>query len=125
MTILNLISLCVCLQANDAPLEHSAGGGLGVRLRATSSCCRCFPQAAASKVRNAKLKDVPSAESSRTVRGLGKGVSGKPYPHEVQCEETATRTWDLSVTGGEALPLHQARPSDICMNKIPKCPISL
>jgi hypothetical protein len=29
----------------------------------------------------------------------------------VQCEETATRTWDLSVTGGEALPLHQARPS--------------
>ena len=56
-------------------------------------------------------KDVPSAESSRTVRGLGKGVNGKPYPHEVQCEETATRTWDLSVTGGEALPLHQARPS--------------
>ena len=24
---------------------------------------------------------VPSAESSRSVRGLGKGVSGKPYPH--------------------------------------------
>jgi len=23
---------------------------------------------------------VPSAESSRSVRGLGKGVSGKPYP---------------------------------------------
>ena len=26
------------------------------------------------------LKGVPSAESSRSVRGLGKGVSGKPYP---------------------------------------------
>ena len=27
-----------------------------------------------------KEKGVPSAESSRSVRGLGKGVSGKPYP---------------------------------------------
>ena len=27
-----------------------------------------------------KVKGVPSAESSRSVRGLGKGVSGKPYP---------------------------------------------
>ena len=27
-----------------------------------------------------KKKGVPSAESSRSVRGLGKGVSGKPYP---------------------------------------------
>ena len=26
------------------------------------------------------IKGVPSAESSRSVRGLGKGVSGKPYP---------------------------------------------
>jgi hypothetical protein len=50
--------------------------------------------------------------------GSEEGVSGKFYPHEVQCEETATRTWDLSVTGGEPLPLHQARPSLIvlCLN---------
>ena len=27
-----------------------------------------------------KKKGVPSAESSRSVQGLGKGVSGKPYP---------------------------------------------
>ena len=27
-----------------------------------------------------KKKGVPSAESSRSMRGLGKGVSGKPYP---------------------------------------------
>jgi len=26
------------------------------------------------------VKGVPSTESSRSVRGLGKGVSGKPYP---------------------------------------------
>ncbi|XP_066368759.1 uncharacterized protein [Miscanthus floridulus] len=26
-------------------------------------------------------RGVPSAESSRSVQGLGKGVSGKPYPH--------------------------------------------
>ena len=26
------------------------------------------------------IKGVPSAESSRSVQGLGKGVSGKPYP---------------------------------------------
>ena len=38
------------------------------------------------------------------MRGLGKGISGKPYPREVQCEEAATRTRDLLVTGGEALP---------------------
>ena len=27
-----------------------------------------------------KIKGVPSAESSRSAWGLGKGVSGKPYP---------------------------------------------
>ena len=29
-----------------------------------------------------RIKGVPSAESSRSVRGLGKGVSGKPYPRQ-------------------------------------------
>ena len=33
-----------------------------------------------TKVLNHCTKGVPSAESSRSVRGLGKGVSGKPYP---------------------------------------------
>ncbi|GJM86311.1 hypothetical protein PR202_ga02160 [Eleusine coracana subsp. coracana] len=31
-------------------------------------------------LKNFILKAVPSAESSRTVRGLGKGFSGRPYP---------------------------------------------
>ena len=30
--------------------------------------------------RISSLKGVPSVESSRSVRGVGKGVSGKPYP---------------------------------------------
>ena len=34
-------------------------------------------------------KGVPSAESSRSVRGLGKGVSGKPYPR--LCNATRPR----------------------------------
>jgi hypothetical protein len=57
-----------------------------------------------------KKKGVPSAESSRSVRGLGKGVSGKPYPLPVQCEETATRTRDLPVTGGKTLSLAPGPP---------------
>ena len=48
-----------------------------------------------------KKKGVPSVESSRSVQGLGKGVSGKPYPR--LCN--ARRTRDLPVTGGKTLPL--------------------
>ena len=33
-----------------------------------------------SEMQHGQLKGVPSAESSRSVRGLGKGVSDKPYP---------------------------------------------
>ena len=52
------------------------------------------------------LKGVPSAESSRSVRGLGKGVSGKPYPRlcnarRLRLEPGAVRLYRL----------HQARPS--------------
>jgi len=70
-------------------------------------CTKCD-----SEVILLKKKGVPSAESSRSVRGLGKGVSGKPYPRlcnaPVQCEETRTR--DLPVTGGKTLPLAPGPP---------------
>ena len=61
-------------------------------------------------------KGVPSAESSRSVRGLGKGVSGnwQALPSPVQCKETATRTRDLPVTGGNTLPLAPGPPF-VCM----------
>ena len=52
---------------------------------------------------------VPSAESSRSVRGLGKG-QWQALPSPVQCEETATRTRDLPVTGGKTLPLAPGPP---------------
>ena len=42
-------------------------------------------------------KGVPSAESSRCVRGLGK-CQWQALPSPVQCEETATRTRGLPVT---------------------------
>ena len=34
----------------------------------------------AAEARGVKKRDVPSAESSRSVQRLGKGVTGKPYP---------------------------------------------
>jgi len=53
------------------------------------------------------IKGRTSAENSRSMRGLGKGVSGKPYPR--LCK-TATRTRDLPVTGGKTLPLAPGPP---------------
>ena len=49
-------------------------------------------------------KGVPSAESSRSVRGLGKGVSGKSYPRLCNAK-TVTQTQDLPVTCGKTLQL--------------------
>ena len=58
-----------------------------------------------------RKKNVPSAESSRSVRGLGKGVSGKPYP----CLCNARRPWLKPGTfrsqAVRLYRLHQARPS--------------
>ena len=37
--------------------------------------------------------------------GSGEGCQWQALPSPVQCEETATRTQDLPVTGGKTLPL--------------------
>jgi len=55
-------------------------------------------------------KDVPSAIGSRTVRGLGEVISGRSFPHTVQCVEATARTCDLSVHRRQALPLAPGRP---------------
>jgi len=55
-------------------------------------------------------KDVPSAVGSRTVRGLGEVISGRSFPHTVQCVEATARTCDLSVHRRQALPLAPGRP---------------
>ena len=41
-------------------------------------------------------KGVPSAESSRSVRGLGKGVSGKPYPRLCNARRPRLEQYKLS-----------------------------
>ena len=55
-------------------------------------------------------KDVPSAVGSRTVWGLGEVISGRSFPHTVQCVEATARTCDLSVHRRQALPLAPGRP---------------
>ena len=42
--------------------------------------------------------------------GSGEGCQWQALPSPVQCEETATRTWDLPVTGGKTLPLAPGPP---------------
>ena len=42
--------------------------------------------------------------------GSGKGCQWQALPSPVQCEETATRTRDLPVTGGKTLPLEPGPP---------------
>ena len=51
-----------------------------------------------------KKKGVPSAELPLCA-GSGEGCQWQALPSPVQCEETATRTRDLPVTGGKTLPL--------------------
>jgi hypothetical protein len=65
---------------------------------------------------NGLKKDVPSVVGSRTVRGLGEVISGRSFPHIVQCVEATARTCDLSVHRRQALPLALCRspPSKSC-----------
>jgi len=43
-----------------------------------------------------ELKGVPSVKSSRSVRGLGKGVSGKPYPRLCNARRPRLEQYKLS-----------------------------
>ena len=59
---------------------------------------------------NAK-KGVPSAESSHSVRGLGKGVSGKPYPRLCNARRPRLEPGTFRSQAVRLYRLHQARPS--------------
>jgi len=59
-----------------------------------------------------KKKGVPSAESSRSVRGLGKGVSGKPYPRLCNTRRPRLEPGTFRSQAVRLYRLHQARPSD-------------
>ena len=53
----------------------------------------------------------PSAESSRSVRGLGKGVSGKPYPRLCNARRPRLEPGTFRSQAVRLYRLHQARPS--------------
>ena len=59
-------------------------------------------------------KDVPSAESSRSVRGLGKGVSGKPYPRLCNVRRPRLEPETFQSQAVRLYRLHQTRPSKTC-----------
>jgi len=56
-------------------------------------------------------KGVPNAESSRSVRGLGKGVSGKPYPRLCNARRPRLEPGTFRSQAVRLYRLHQARPS--------------
>jgi len=56
-------------------------------------------------------KGVPSAESSRSVRGLGKGISGKPYPRLCNARRLRLEPGTFRSQAVRLYRLHQARPS--------------
>jgi len=57
------------------------------------------------------LKGVPSAESSCSVWGLGKGVSGKPYLRMCNARRPRLEPGTFRSQAVRLYRLHQARPS--------------
>ena len=57
-------------------------------------------------------KGVPSAKSSRSVRGLGKDVSGKPYPRLCNARRPQLEPRTFQSQAVRLYRLHQARPSE-------------
>ena len=66
----------------------------------------------------ALFKGVPSAESSRSVQGLGKGVSGKPYPRLCNARRPRLEPGTFRSQAVRLYRLHQARPSYLALFKI-------
>ena len=64
---------------------------------------------------------VPIAESSRSVRGLGKGVSGKPYPRMCNARRPRLKPGTFRSQVVRLYRLHQARPSASYILTISNC----
>ena len=62
-------------------------------------------------MQHGQLKGVPSAESSRSVRGLEKGVSGNPYPRLCNARRLRLEPGTFRSQTVRLYRLHQARPS--------------
>jgi hypothetical protein len=64
-----------------------------------------------SLIASTEASGVPSAKSSRSVRGLGKGVSGKPYPRMCNARRSRLKPGTFRSQAVRLYCLHQARPS--------------
>ena len=71
------------------------------------------------------IRGVPSAESSRSVRGLGKGVSGKPYPCLCNARRPRLEPRTFRSQAVRLYRLHRARPSSsyasMFLKMLPPC----
>jgi len=63
---------------------------------------------------NRNIKGVPSVESSCSVRGLGKGVSGKPYPRLCNARRPRLEPGTFRSQAVRLYRLHQAIACSIC-----------
>jgi len=63
--------------------------------------------------KNTNKKGVSSAKSSRSVQGLGKGVSGKPYPRLCNARRPQLEPGTFQSQAVRLYRLHQARPSQL------------
>ena len=63
-----------------------------------------------NKKNNLVFRGIPSAESSRSVRGLRKGVSGKPYPRLCNARRPRLEPGTFRSQAVRLYRLHQARP---------------
>ena len=62
---------------------------------------------------NRNIKGVPSVESSRSVRGLGKDVSGKPYPRLCNARRPRLKP-ETFRSQAVTLPLAKERKKILC-----------
>ena len=60
-------------------------------------------------------RGVPSVESSRSMQGLGKGVSGKPYPRLCNARRPRLEPGTFRSQAVRLYHLHQARPSTLAL----------
>ena len=59
---------------------------------------------------NYKYKERTQRRELPLCAGSGEGCQWQALPSPMQCEETATRTRDLPITGGKTLPLAPGPP---------------
>ena len=67
-----------------------------------------------------KIKKTYPVQRAPALCGSREWCEWRALPLPVQCEETATRTWDLPVTGGKTLMLKRKHMKEIWIS-LEKC----